>query len=119
MHANETDFCGRVKSDARDIIQRHRLSGRSSRRSALLLPARPILFGLAFFATVGELHAQRVEVDAGVGNYVGIVGCATGAVSRCSLSVRLSNSMPRRWMPAACCPRCAPSYDFATAWMCI
>jgi hypothetical protein len=75
---DETDFCGRVKSDARDLIQRHRLSGRSARRSALLLLARPLLFGLAFFATVGELHAQRVEVDAGVGNYVDIVGVGFG-----------------------------------------
>src|SRR5258705_10063615 len=66
-----------ARRNAREWIERHRLSGRPGRWRALLLPTR-LLVGLALLATAGELRAQRVEVDAGVGNYVDVVGVGIG-----------------------------------------
>ena len=65
------------RNNAREWIERHRLPGRSVRWRALLLLTR-LLFGLALWATAEELRAQRVEVDAGVGNYVDVVGVGIG-----------------------------------------
>jgi len=71
-------FCGRDKERRTRLNPAPPSISQLARRPALLLLTRLLLFGLAYCATVGELHAQRIEVDAGVGNYVDIVGVGFG-----------------------------------------